>query len=66
MQIKFTIVLLSVLMLGVLSGCKEYRNTPKLQAEDMEICRKAEMKAYLTMYNEIGCSPTAEEYQNFQ
>lgn len=52
-----------------LVGCsepKDYRNTPLEQVEDMEICRKADMKASLNGFNEITCSPKPEECQNFK
>ena len=44
----------------------EYRNSVQQQAEDMEVCRKANMKAYLTDFSEIRCSPNNDEYQNFK
>ena len=44
----------------------EYRNSVQQQAEDMEVCRKANMKAYLNGVSEVKCSPKDEEYQNFK
>lgn len=44
----------------------EYRNSVQQQAEDMEVCRKADMKAYLNGMDEIRCSPKGDEYQNFK
>ena len=44
----------------------EYRNSVQQQAEDMEVCRKANMKDYLTDFGEIRCSPNNDEYQNFK
>ena len=39
------------------------RNT---QAEDMEVCRKADMDAFLNGQSEIRCSPKDKEYANFK
>ena len=44
----------------------EYRDSVQQQAEDMEVCRKANMKAYLNGVGEIRCSPKNDEYQNFK
>ena len=43
----------------------EYRNSVQQQAEDMEVCRKANMKAYLNSMSEVKCSPNNDEYQKF-
>ena len=53
----------------ILIGCDNrlhWRNTPQQQAEDMEVCRKADMNAFLTGNNEIICSPKDKEYANFK
>ena len=44
----------------------EYRNSVQQQAEDMEVCRKASMSAYLNGVGEVKCSPKGDEYQNFK
>lgn len=44
----------------------EYRNSVQQQAEDMEVCRKANMGAYLNDFGEIRCSPNNNKYQNFK
>ena len=60
-------ILLIVCLTVLLFACSdEYRNSVQQQAEDMEVCRKANMKAYLTDFGEIRCSPKDEEYQNFK
>ena len=52
---------------ALLFACSnEYRNSVQQQAEDMEVCRKAGMKAYLNGVDEIRCSPKPEEYQNLK
>lgn len=59
------VCLTSILIVAAinLSGCEgPRRNTPKLQVEDMEICRKGGMVAYLNLRSEIGCQPKPEEY----
>lgn len=61
-------ILIFVVLLGLI-GCsepKDYRNSPSEQVEDMEICRKAGMKAALNGFNEIRCSPKPEEYQSYK
>ena len=53
----------------LLIGCDNrlhWRNTPQQQAEDMEICRKANMNAFLNGQSEIRCSPKDKEYANFK
>ena len=60
-------ILLMVSSTAFLFACSnEYRNSVQQQAEDMEVCRKADMKAYLNGVDEIRCSPKPEEYQNFK
>ena len=50
-----------------LTGCDTpYRNKVIQQAEDMEMCRKADMDAFLTGNKEILCSPKDKEYANFE
>ena len=53
----------------LLTGCDNrlhWRNTPQQQAEDMEVCRKADMDAFLNGNREIQCSPKDKEYANFK
>ena len=53
----------------ILTGCDNrlhWRNTPRQQAEDMEVCRKADMDAFLNGNREIRCSPKDKEYANFK
>ena len=53
----------------ILTACDNrlhWRNTPQQQAEDMEMCRKASMKAYVNGLGEIKCSPKDKEYANFK
>lgn len=58
-------ILLIVSSTASLFACSnEYRNSVQQQAEDMEVCRKAGMKAYLNDFGEIRCSPRADECQN--
>lgn len=60
--------LIAVVAVTILSGCDDrlhWRNTPQQQAEDMEICRKADMDAFLDGNREIRCSPKDKEYANF-
>ena len=50
-----------------LTGCDNPHRTKVIQqAEDMEVCRKANMKAYVNGFGEIKCSPKPEDYQNFE
>ena len=50
-----------------LTACdNHHRNKVIQQAEDMEICRKASMKAYINGLGEIKCSPKDKEYANFK
>ena len=53
----------------LLTGCDNrlhWRDTPQQQAEDMEVCRKADMDAFLNGNREIQCSPKDKEYANFK
>ena len=60
-------ILLMVSSTALLFACSnEYRNSVQQQAEDVEVCRKANMKAYLNGMDEIRCSPNPDEYQNFK
>ena len=60
-------ILLIVSSAALLFACSnEYRNSVHQQAEDMEVCRKAKMKAYLNGVGEVKCSPNPAEYQNFK
>lgn len=61
---KILLIVSSTVLLFACSN--EYRNSVQQQAEDMEVCRKANMKAYLNGVDEIRCSPKPEEYQNFE
>ena len=60
---------ITVTIAVLLTGCDNrlhWRNTPQQQAEDMEICRKADMDAFLNGQSEILCSPKDKEYANFK
>ena len=59
-------ILLIVSTTFLFACSNEYRNSVQQQAEDMEVCRKADMKAYLNGVDEIRCSPKPEEYQNLK
>ena len=60
-------LLITVAIAILLTACDNpYRNKVTQQAEDMEMCRKANMKAYVNGFGEIKCSPKPEEYQNFE
>ena len=53
----------------ILTGCDNrlhWRNNPQQQAEDMEVCRKANMAAFLNGQSEIRCYPKDKEYANFK
>lgn len=51
---------------ALLFACSnEYRNSVQQQAEDMEVCRKANMSAYLNGVGEVKCSPKEDEYRKF-
>lgn len=59
-------ILLIVSSVTLLFACSnEYRNSVQQQAEDMEVCRKAGMKAYLNGLGEVKCSPKEDEYRKF-
>ena len=50
-----------------LTACDNHHRTKVTQqAEDMEVCRKASMKAYVNGFGEIECSPKDKEYANFK
>ena len=60
-------ILLIVFSTTFLFACSnDYRDSVQEQTEDMEVCRKANMKAYINGVDEIRCSPKPEEYQNFK
>lgn len=65
---KFKILITAAIAI-ILTGCDNrlhWRNTPQQQAEDMEVCRKADMDAFLNGQSEIRCSPKDKEYANFK
>ena len=65
---KFKLLITATIAI-FLMGCDNrlhWRNTPQQQAEDMEICRKADMDAFLNGNREIQCSPKDKEYANFK
>lgn len=65
---KFLLLVIATIAI-LLTGCDtrlHWRNTPQQQAEDMEICRKADMDAFLNGQSEIQCSPKDKEYANFK
>lgn len=65
MKFKLTYIVIPVAIL--LTACDNPPRTKTYQqAEDMEMCRKASMKAYVNEFGEIKCSPKPEEYQNFE
>lgn len=64
---KFKLTYIVIPIATILTACDTpYRNKVIQQAEDMEVCRKASMKAYVNGLGEIKCSPKPEEYQNFE
>ena len=66
---KFKLTYIVIPIATILTGCDNrlhWRNTPQQQAEDMEMCRKANMKAYVNGLGEIQCSPKDKEYANFK
>ena len=64
---KFKLTYIVIPIATILTACDNpYRTKVTQQAEDMEICRKASMKAYVNGLGEIKCSPKPEEYQNFE
>lgn len=65
---KFKLLITATIAI-FLTGCDNrlhWRNTPQQQAEDMEVCRKADMDAFLNGNREIQCSPKDKEYANFK
>ena len=67
MKFKLTYIVIPIAI--ILTGCDNrlhWRNTPQQQAEDMEVCRKAGMDAFLNGNREIQCSPKDKEYANFK
>ena len=60
---KFKLLIIATIAI-ILTGCDNrlhWRNTPQQRAEDMEICRKANMDAFLNGQSEIRCSPKDKE-----
>lgn len=55
-----------VLVLLSMAGCDPIRHRPEQQVKDMEVCRKANMKAFLNGFNEVLCAPKEDEYTNFK
>ena len=65
MKFKLTYIVIPVAI--ILTACDNpYRNKVIQQAEDMEMCRKADMDAFLNGNREIQCSPKDKEYANFK
>ena len=65
MKFKLTYIIIPIAIF--LIGCDNpYRTKVTQQAEDMEMCRKASMNAYVNGLGEIKCSPKPEECQNFK
>ena len=64
---KFKLTYIVIPIATILTACDNLHRTKVIQqAEDMEMCRKASMKAYINGVGEIKCSPKPEEYQNFE
>ena len=64
---KFKLTYIVIPIATILTACDNPHRTKVIQqAEDMEMCRKASMKAYVNGLDEIKCSPKPEEYQNFE
>ena len=64
---KFKLTYIVIPIATILTACDNPHRTEVIQqAEDMEMCRKASMKAYVNGFGEIKCSPKPEEYQNFE
>ncbi len=60
-------ILIATTIAIILTGCDNpHRNKVIQQAEDMEVCRKADMDAFLNGNREIQCSPKDKEYANFK
>ena len=65
MKFKLTYIVIPIAI--ILTACDNPCRTEVIQqAEDMEMCRKASMKAYVNGLGEIKCSPKPEECQNFK
>lgn len=63
MKLTYTVIPIAIF----LTACDNHHRTKVTQqAEDMEVCRKASMKAYVNGLGEIKCSPKPEDYQNFE
>ena len=64
---KFKLTYIVIPIATILTACDNPHRTEVIQqAEDMEMCRKASMKAYVNGLGKIKCSPKPEEYQNFE
>lgn len=64
---KFKLICIVIPITTILTACDVLHRTKVIQqAEDMEMCRKASMAAYVNGLGEIKCSPKPEEYQNFE
>lgn len=64
---KFKLTYIVIPVATILTACDTtYRNKVIQQAEDMEMCHKANMKTYVNGFGEIKCSPKPEECQNFE
>ena len=65
MKFKLTYIVIPIAI--ILTACDNpYRTKVTQQAEDMEVCRKADMDAFLNGQSEIRCSPKDKEYANFK
>ena len=65
MKFKLTYIVIPVAIF--LTACdNHHRAKVTQQAEDMEMCRKASMNAYVNGLGEIKCSPKDKEYANFK
>ena len=64
---KFKLTYIVIPIATILTGCDNpHRTKVTQQADDMEICRKADMDAFLNGQSEIRCSPKDKEYANFK
>ena len=64
---KFKLTYIVIPIATILTACDNpYRTKVTQQAEDMEVCRKADMDAFLNGQSEIRCSPKDKEYANFK
>lgn len=61
----FALILISLGLIAC-ENSKQIRSQPQQQAADIEVCRNANMRAFLTQKNEIRCSPNDEEYANLK